>query len=220
MDRAPDIRMCTRSMAKAGNSSLLAPPKLSPHLEKHELIPPPSESPINDFTKHVAQNKINPSEADRKVHFRKERELCADFSANTAPANNSVPEEIPMECCGVSSPRSLARPLEQEFRAIDHSLVVCCMTCNVIYQRTTSLQARCPLCSAKKVHKLQYSEDLDSLQAALDTCAKQIKELQMNLEELKGITAHFSTNSNIDRRCSAALARLRTRCLLLPPLQL
>lgn len=31
----------------------------------------------------------------------------------------------------------------------------------------------------------------------------------MNLEELKGITAHFSTNSNIDRRCSAAAGEIK-----------
>lgn len=202
MAKTPESGVCTRSMVKQANASLLAPARLSLQPEKHEPLPYRQQMLANNPVVMPADRDEGTYQAQSDTSLLRQRELSTNPMPTASSSNSKAIEDVPMDCGEPSSPRKQAPASEQEFRPVDSSLVVCCKVCNVIFQQVANRTVTCPFCSAKKIHKLQYGKDLKLLQSALDTCATQIKKLQQGLEKIKCSYAYLRDRPQVDKQHS------------------
>lgn len=159
MDRFPETGVHTRNMVKQANRSLLAPAKLSVQAEEHVSTPPHSDRPSNNLSEPAVQSELGSDSPHGGSHIQMQPSVPPTVVTH---ASNPESDSVPVDCGGAASPVDSAAPPRPGFRPIERLLVVCCTVCNVIYQRGPNQQSGCcPLCSAKKAHKTQYSEDLN-----------------------------------------------------------
>lgn len=186
----------TRSMAKQLNApfSLLAPAKLSPQNEQHRPVASHNAQVTGDGD--VSSFIVNDSVPNVVSHDRclvAQKSAKSNSYVESVALNSPTPVDVPMDCSEVPPSSHSSDHSLPAFRPIDISSAVCCSFCHVIYQCVAGRPFACPLCSARKVHKLQYSEDLKSLRDALDSCTAEIKKLHQSVEGVKGSVAELNS---------------------------
>lgn len=85
-----------------------------------------------------------------------------------------------------SAAASVQTPVLPEHCPINSTLIVCCSTCRIIYQRVDSgTLTPCPFCKEKSTFAKQLDSELTSLQKRIAQNAEQIRLLEQVLRELQ-----------------------------------
>lgn len=89
---------------------------------------------------------------------------------------------------------TIQAPPPAEYYAVKSSLAVCCATCQVIYQRVSGADSKCPLCKLHGTTASNFSRwesDLVQLQQALIQCGEQVRALEQDLRNVGGLISEL-----------------------------
>lgn len=196
MEKLGEGGVRTRSMAKLkpAEAALLAPAKLCVPQREPAATPPVLQTVQESHTVPRIQNAANSNVALGNTPPQIQQALTTE--ANSMSQGLAV-DEVPMDLDGVTPPDGNSRSPQAGFRVIDNASIICCGSCNIIFQRVSDQPQQCPLCSAKKVHKRQYQEDLKTFQYALESNTKQIKTLQKSFDDIRDRVAQISEHTTV-----------------------